>query len=118
MPGYKDPPKEHQFKEGNPGGGRPKGSVSFKAIIRRWADAMMDEINPETGEIERMSLADIITLKQFQKAKKGDTRAYEILKNHIEALPKQGIDLTSAGEKIGQKEIIFKRYSKKDGDKS
>lgn len=112
---HKQPPKEHQFKKGdipNPTG-RPKGALSFKTIIRRWMEAKMEEINPETGLPENMTLADIITLKQFQKAKRGDTRAFEILKNHIESLPKAGIDITTDGQSINQKEIIFKRYSDK-----
>ncbi len=109
-----DPPEETRWKEGESGNpaGKPKGTLSFKTIIKRWMEAKMDEVDPETGETVKMTLADIITLKQFQKAKKGDTRAYEVLKNHIEALPKQGIDLTSAGEKIGEKEIRFVRYKK------
>lgn len=115
---YKDPPKEYEWKEGESGNpaGKPKGTLSFKTIIKKWMEAKMDEVDPETGETVKMTLADIITLKQFQKAKKGDTRAYEVLKNHIEALPKQGIDLTSAGESLAGKEIVFRDYSK-DKDK-
>ncbi len=108
---YKDPPKEHQFKKGCKPKGKPPGTLSFKTIIRKWMEATLDEANPETGIIEKMSLADIITLKQFQKARKGDSRAFELLKNHIESLPKQGLDLTTAGESFNKK-IIFERYSK------
>lgn len=35
MPGYKDPPKEYQFKPGNPGGGKPKGTKSLATIVRQ-----------------------------------------------------------------------------------
>lgn len=105
---------ETQFKPGESGNpaGKPKGTLSFRTRIARWLAAEMEELNPETGQTEKMALIDIIILKQVQKAKRGDSRAFELIKNHQEALPKQGIDLTSAGEKIGSKEIVFKRYKK------
>jgi len=103
-------------QSGNPTGKKP-GTLSFKTIIRKWMNAEMDEIDPVTGQTIKMPLADIITLKQFQKAKKGDSRAFELLKNHIEALPKQGIDITTDGESLNQKEIIFRRFNKDDATK-
>jgi len=108
------PPEETKWKKGDPSpnpSGKPKGTLSFKTIIKRWMAAEMDEENPETGQKEKMTLADIITLKQFQKAKRGDTRAFEVLKNHIESLPKQGIDLSNTDGTLS-KEIVFKRYKK------
>lgn len=114
---YKNPPKDKEFKpgvSGNPAG-KPVGTLSFKTIIKKWMAVEMDETDPETGQKKKMTLADIITLRQFQKAKRGDSRSFELLKNHIESLPKQGIDLTTAGESINQKTIIFKDYTKKEG---
>lgn len=104
-------------QSGNPAGKKP-GTLSFKTIINKWLNAKMDEPNPETGEVEKMTLGDIITIRQIQKAKKGDTRAYEVLKDHVEAKPKQGIDLTSAGESLAGKEIVFKRYAGKKDDET
>lgn len=114
---YKNPPKDKEFKPGQSGNpkGKPPGTLSFKTIIRKWMEVEMDETDPKTGATKKMTLADIITLRQFQKAKRGDSRSFELLKNHIESLPKQGIDLTSAGESINQKTIIFKDYTKKEG---
>lgn len=109
--------KEHlkPFKDGEDDRrnkkGRPAGALSFKTIIKRWMSAELDEENPETGKREKMSLADIIILKQFQKARRGDSRAFELLKNHIESLPKQGIDLSNTDGTLS-KEIVFKRYNK------
>lgn len=107
------PPKEHQFKPGQSGNpaGKPKGTVSFKNSIKKFGAMMMKEINPETGEEELMTLVDIITAQQYKKARKGDTRAFEILKDHIESKPKQGIDLSNTDGTLS-KEIVFKRYKK------
>lgn len=109
----KPPPVEHQFKPGQSGNpaGKPPGTVSFKNSIKKFAGVMMKDINPETGQEELMTLADIITMQQFKKAKRGDTRAFEVLKNHIESLPKQGIDLSNTDGTLS-KEIVFKRYKK------
>ncbi len=111
---YKNPPKETQFKPGKSGNesGKPKGTLSFKTIIKRWLAAEMEEENPETGQKENMSLADIITLKQIQKARRGNDKSFEMLKNHIESLPKQGIDLSNTDGTLS-KEIVFKRYKDK-----
>lgn len=116
---YKDPPKEYQFKPGQSGNpkGKQKGTLSIKKIIRDLLSLEEDHENPVTKSIEKMNQAEIITLKQIAKARKGDSRAFELLKNHIEALPKQGIDLTTAGESLNGKEIVFRRYKKDDSDK-
>ena len=109
---YKDPPKEHQFKEGNKASpGKKPGTLSFKTIIRKWLSVEMEEENPETGAKEKMPLADIIVLKQIQKARRGNERSFELIKNHIESLPKQGIDLSNTDGTLS-KEIVFKRYKK------
>jgi len=110
---YRDPPKEKQWKEGESGNpaGKPKGALSFKTRIKKWLEAEMSELNPETGKEEKMPLLDIIILAQIKKAKRGNDRSFELLKNHIEALPKQGIDLSNTDGTL-QKEIVFKRYKK------
>ncbi len=112
----KPPPKETQFKPGQSGNpaGKPKGTLSMRTQIQKILSTEIDEENPITGEKERISVADVLIMKQVLKAKKGDTRAFEVLKDHIEAKPKQGIDITSAGESIGGKEIVFREY--KEGD--
>ena len=96
--------------------GRPKGALSFKTRIKRWLEAELEEENPETGKRELMPLIDIIILAQIKKAKRGNDRSFELLKNHIESLPKQGIDLSNTDGTLS-KEIVFKRYKKDDKTK-
>lgn len=109
----KPPPVEHQFKPGESGNplGKPKGTVSFKNSIKKFGSMVIKGTNPETGKEEEMTLVDVICSKQFQKALRGDSRAFELLKNHIESLPKQGIDLSNTDGTLS-KEIVFKRYKK------
>lgn len=113
---HKNPPKETQFKPGVSGNpkGKPKGTLSMRTQIQKILSTEIDELNPITGETERITVGDVLIMKQVLKAKKGDTRAFEVLKDHIEAKPKQGLDITSAGERIDGKEIVFREY--KDGE--
>lgn len=96
--------------------GRPKGTVNIKTLVQKILAVEVDEINPLTGLVERMTVAEALIMKQVVKANKGDTKSFEVLKDHIEAKPKQGLDITSAGEIIDGKEIVFREY--KDGDES
>lgn len=102
-------------ESGNPNG-RPKGSISMKQKIEKILSMEIDDINPITLEGEKMTIGEALIFRQVLKARKGDTRAFEVLKDHIEAKPKQGIDITSAGESIGGKEIVFREY--KEGDET
>ena len=74
--------------------GKNKGStLSFKTIINRWLSEETEELNPISNKTELMTQSDVITLKQIAKARKGDTRAFEVLKDHIEAKPKQVLEV-------------------------
>ena len=102
-------------QSGNPAG-KPKGTLSFKTRIKKWLEVEIESVNPETGKREKMALIDSIILAQMNKAKKGNDRSFELIKNHIEALPKQGIDLSNTDGTLS-KEIVFKRYDKNDKPK-
>ena len=79
--------------------GKPKGTLSIKTIIRRWLEAEANEENPVTGEIEKLSQMDLVTLAQLSKAKKGDTQAFSALMDRLEGKPKQSIE-AAEGTKI------------------
>lgn len=109
---YKNPPKEHEFQPGKSGNekGKPKGTISFKTRIKKWLEVEMEDENPETGKREKMALIDILILAQIKKAKRGNDRSFELIKNHIESLPKQGIDLSNTDGTLS-KEIVFRDYT-------
>ena len=74
-PGYKRPPSATQFKRGRSGNpsGRPKGARSLKTDL---ASLMEKRIRiREDGEQRYVSGQELMLLKLFEKAAKGDTKA-------------------------------------------
>ena len=64
----------NRFKKGESGNpnGRPKGSKNRKTIAREWLAFLQEETNLISGQIETLSMEDIITLSTIFKAKQGD----------------------------------------------
>jgi hypothetical protein len=74
-PGYKRPPKTTQFKQGRSGNpkGRPKGTRSLKNDL---ASLMEKRVRiREDGEQRHVSGQELMLLKLFEKAAKGDIKA-------------------------------------------
>ena len=74
-PGYKRPPKATQFKRGRSGNpsGRPKGARSLETDL---ANLMEKRVRiREDGEQRHVSGQELMLLKLFEKAAKGDTKA-------------------------------------------
>lgn len=87
-------------ESGNPNG-RPLGSKNRSTIAKKWLEIEIDEINPLTGEIEKLSLEDLITLQQIKQAK-GTTlepasSAYKALMDSAYGAPKQEVDNKVSG---------------------
>jgi len=83
-----------QFGEVRNPNGRPKGSKNRSTIARKWLEAMQDSKNPITGELERLTQEDIMTLALIKKARGGDVNAYKQLMDSGYGLPKQQIENT------------------------
>jgi uncharacterized protein DUF5681 len=73
--GYKRPPKMTQFKKGHSGNpkGRPKGARSLKTDLAKLMEKRV-RIR-EDGEQRLVSGQELMLLKLFEKAAKGDIRA-------------------------------------------
>lgn len=80
--------------------GRPIGTLNSKTIIRKWLEAAEKAKNPISGQEENLSQLDIITLKQLEKARKGDTMAFRELLDRMEGKAQQSTDVTTGGEKL------------------
>ena len=80
-------------ESGNPNG-RPKGSKNRSTIARKWLEVMQDTKNPITGELEKLSQEDLITLAMIHKARKGDVGAYKQLMDSGFGMPTQSIEQT------------------------
>lgn len=96
IPGNKPFPKG---VSGNPKG-RPKGSRNRSTIVREWLDAKDKVKNPITGEVEEMTVEDMLTLAVIVKARKGDVSAYKALLDSAYGQAKQEVESTGSSEVI------------------
>ena len=106
------PNKSTQFsKENQPEkNGRPKGVLNSKTILERFLSITKNMTNPLNNEVEDLTMAELITLKQIANALNGDLAAYKEITDRFEGrvVNKQEIDHTSDGKQIiswGGKEI-------------
>lgn len=77
--GYRKPPVQHQFKVGHTikSPGRRKGSLSFKAMLRREGH---EEVSYKDGDTVKTAPKIVVVAKSvFQKAMKGDLKATELV---------------------------------------
>lgn len=85
--------------------GRPVGARSRSTIARKWLDFEISRTNELTGDIERLTAEELITLAMIKKAAQGDSKAYQALMDSGFGKPIQATDITSNGESIKQ---VFK----------
>lgn len=86
------PPKKGEVRNPN---GKPKGTKNRSTIARKWLETMQDAKNPITGELEKLTQEDLITLAMINKARKGDVNAYKQLMDSGFGMPTQQIDVTT-----------------------
>jgi hypothetical protein len=85
------PPKPGEVRNPN---GKPKGTKNRSTIARKWLEVMQDAKNPITGDLEKLSQEDLITLAMIHKARKGDVGAYKQLMDSGFGMPTQQIEQT------------------------
>lgn len=85
--------------------GRPVGSRNRSTIARKWLDFEISRTNELTGDIEKLTAEELITLAMIKKAASGDSKAYQALMDSGFGKPVQSTDITSNGEPIKQ---VFK----------
>ncbi len=94
--------------------GLPKGTLHSKTIIRKWLEAVEKAKNPISGDHEHLSQLDIITLKQLEKARKGDTNAFKELLDRMEGKAKESKELTGELAMIWKEEKTYEAQSNAD----
>jgi hypothetical protein len=88
--------------------GRPKGSLNSKTILNKFLALEQQVKNPITGEFEKMSVYELMSLSIIAKARKGDLQAYKEILDRLEGKAQQKIDHTTDGKKIDNKfEILI-----------
>jgi hypothetical protein len=85
------PPKHGEVRNPN---GRPKGSKNRSTIARKWLETIQSAKNPITGEDEKLSQEDLMTLALLKKARNGDVAAYKQLMDSGYGMPTQQIEHT------------------------
>jgi len=77
--------------------GRPKGSVSIVTAIKK----KLEEEHPDSTPEEKKLWLDMVVQKIFAKGLEGDVSMLKDMINRVDGMPKESVDLTSKGEKIG-----------------
>ena len=86
-------PKTGRFVEGNPGGGRPKGSCSVVERIKTKLE--------EVPEGEKRTYRDILVDMLFSKVtQERDIFAIKDIINRVDGMPKQAVDHTTNGKDL------------------
>jgi hypothetical protein len=80
--------------------GRPKGSKNRSTLVRQWLEASESIVNPITGEKERLTQQDIMTLAIIKKARKGDVAAYKELMDSAHGKVTDHTDITTNGNSV------------------
>lgn len=99
-------------QSGNPKG-YPKGVPNRSTIAKKWLSLLTTETNPLTNQTENLSQEDIITLKQIEKAKDGDSNAYKLLMDSTYGMPQQQTEVNATVTNKEFKPIEFVKT--KDG---
>jgi hypothetical protein len=91
---YTDP-KTGKFIEGNPGGGRPKGSgISITTAIKR-------ELEKRPEGQDKSTYLDLLVKRIMKKAiQEGDQQTIKQIWNYVDGMPQQNVDLQSGGKPI------------------
>lgn len=86
-------PKTGRFIPGNPGGGRPPGSLSLISILKEELQKVPKDQQESYAHalVRRMLKSSIID---------GNDQQIKLIWNYIEGMPKQSVDMTSGGEKM------------------
>lgn len=98
--------KFEKGQSGNPNG-RPVGSKNRSTIAKKWLELNTNETNPITNQIENLSQEDIITLKQIEKAKDGNSNAYKLLMDSTYGMPQQQTEVNATVTNKEYKPIEF-----------
>ena len=70
--------------------GKQKGYVHAKTILKKFLSVKLDRKNPFTGVLEKMTVAELLHLKQIANALDGDLQSYkEIMTRTEEEVSKQ-----------------------------
>lgn len=89
------PAKKGEVRNPN---GRTAGIPNAKTRYKRLLELVTTKTNPVTGEEEEFTQIELMDIALFNKALKGDIRAYQEIMDRLEGKPSQSVDVTSNGK--------------------
>ncbi len=96
--GYGKPPKEHQFKKGQSGGGRRKGTKNLRTDLR---EELSEKVTiTEGGKKVRVSKQRLIAKALIAKGCKGNVPATNTLVKYMLTLNITGLEETTENEQL------------------
>ena len=102
------------FKPGQSGNpkGKPKGTMSLTANLRKLMEKEIDVTDPITKETGKKKIGEIINLRLIANAIKGDARSIKLVQERLEGKPSQEVNLNAKVTKMDKikrdgKEIDF-----------
>ena len=103
---------ESEVRKLNSKGGVNSGEARRrKRDIRLALEALLEkDISDKNGNV--MTTTEAIALKQIEKALKGDTRAFEVVRDTVGQKPTDKIDLTVNDDSAKEMDEYFARHSK------
>lgn len=96
--------EKHKFKKGQSGNpnGRPVGALGSKTILQKYLNLITKAENPITNEMESLTIAEQMHLKQVAKAIDGDLYSY---KEIIDRLEGKTVSVQEIKQEITQKTL-------------
>lgn len=97
-------PVTGRFIDGNPGGGRPKGSgLSITTEIKKKLD--------EIPEGQKATYLELLINRIFKQAiQEGDQQMIKNIWNYVDGMPRQTTDITSGGEPMKSNTIVLTNF--------
>lgn len=93
------------FKKGNPGGGRPKGSVSLVTILKRTLENKVSLKDPLTKQEESKTISEHLIKRFIAKALSGDMSAIKEVLERIDGKVLQKSEVTTKSHEDALKEL-------------
>jgi hypothetical protein len=103
------PNKSTQFSKDRQPENRVKRDISSKTILNRFLSIEKDMINPLNGIEEKLTMAEIMHLKQLANAIQGDLASYKEIIDRLEGKTKQSIELDANVEQNITRITVKKR---------
>ena len=91
------PNKKTQFTSENQpkNKGIKKGSIHSKTILNKFLEMEIEQINPFTKVMEKMTVAELMNLVQIKNALDGELPSFREIYDRLEGKPKQEINQTN-----------------------